>query len=390
MRPRSIIHLNIADFAARVEACLTPSLKDYPLVIAPIGAPRAQVYDMNEQAFKEGIRKGMPLSRVKRLHRGIPILPPRFNRYEQVMKQIAKQSRAYSPAVESGTIDGHLFIDITGTGRLYGPPPDVAFRLKESIQKTMGLDPIWSLATNKLVAKVATRVVKPRGEYIVRPGEEAAFLGPLSVSLLPGLSRQEIQTIRQFNLIRVAQVRALTPAQLSIPFPERAPQIRRLLRGEDPDPVARSRPRILKADHEFITDTNDADTLKAGLAVMTADLCTRLRHRKKHPKNLTLTLSYSDGICHAGSGHGTPAGDTAMLKSAWTLFLAIWKRRVRIRHLSLSCTTGPAAPVQADLFLAENEDRNTDQLAKSMDRIRQQFGRTAIQTATAIAAPCSP
>ncbi|MCG8636449.1 MAG: hypothetical protein MI863_21630, partial [Desulfobacterales bacterium] len=81
-RSRAIIHLNVADFAARVETCLEPSLRDYPLVIAPTGAPRAVVYDMNEQAFREGIRKGMALARAKRLNRGIRVLPPRFNRYE--------------------------------------------------------------------------------------------------------------------------------------------------------------------------------------------------------------------------------------------------------------------------------------------------------------------
>lgn len=251
MGSRAVIHLNIADFAARLEACIDPGLKDRPLVVAPPGAPRAVVYDMSEQAFQEGIRKGMSLARVRRHHPRIPVIPPRFDRYERAMKEIFKQGLAYTPAVESGSADGHLFLDVTGTGRLYGPPPDVAFRLKKSIRKTMGLAPIWSLATNKLIAKVATRLVKPEGEYIVGPGEEEAFLGPLPVDLLPGLSGEEIRAVTQFNLVRVSQVRALTQAQLEIPFPGRAAGIHRLLRGIDTSPVSQAPSRILKAEHEF-------------------------------------------------------------------------------------------------------------------------------------------
>ena len=73
---RSIIHLNIADFAVAVESNIQPSLKGYPLVIAPLGAPRAVVYDMSDEAYKEGIRKGMTLARAKRINKKIKILPP--------------------------------------------------------------------------------------------------------------------------------------------------------------------------------------------------------------------------------------------------------------------------------------------------------------------------
>ncbi len=383
---RAIIHLNVADFAARVETCLAPSLRDFPLVIAPTGAPRAVVYDMSEQAFQEGIRKGMALSRVKRLNRGIRILPPRFNRYEQVMKEIFKQALTYTPVIESGTLDGHLFLDVTGTGRLYGPPPDVAFRLRKALKKDLGLDPIWSLATNKLVAKVATRVVKPAGEYIVGPGEEEAFLGPLPISLLPGLTREELRMITRFNLAYVSQARTLTAAQLSIPFARRAGHIHQLLRGMDSAPVVRSNTTLLKADHEFADDTNDVDELKAGLSPIIANLCRTLRSLRRQPGKLTLAISYSDGICHKKTSPITTANDILMFKQTWALFLSTWQRRVRIRHIALSCTTTPAAPVQADLFAppeteaATIKTNKTNQIIKAMDKIKTKFGKTAIQT----------
>ncbi|HCY85617.1 MAG TPA: hypothetical protein DHV36_10830 [Desulfobacteraceae bacterium] len=385
MSPRSIIHLNVADFAARVETCLAPSLRDRPIVIAPTGAARAVVYDMSEKAFKEGIRKGMPLSRVKRLHRGIRILPPRFNRYEQVMREIFKQALTYTPVIESGDRDGHLFLDITGTGRLYGPPPDVAFRLRKAMRKDLGLDPIWSLATNKLVAKVATRVVKPVGEYIVGAGEEEAFLGPLPVHLLPGLTQEEIRAITRFNLYQVSQARGLTPAQLSVPFAGRARRIHQVLRGIDPAPVVRADGRQVKTGHEFADDTNDADDLKGALSAMTADLCRGLRRRGRLPGKTTLSLSYSDGVCHRRTAAIPTANDMAVFKQAWALLLKTWRRRVRIRHLALACTTVPAAPVQASLFPDPADCQiRSDRLVSAMDRIRDRFGIKALQTGAAL------
>ena len=391
MKPRSIIHVNIADFAARIETSLCPSLKGSPVVIAPQGAPRAVVYDMNEAAFQEGIRKGMPLSHVMHRHRGIPILPPRFNRYELAMKEIRKHGLAYTPAVESGIGDGHLFLDITGTGRLYGPPPDVAFRLKKAIKKVFGLDPIWSLATSKLVAKVASRIVKPLGEYIVAPGEEAEFLDPLPIKILPGLSREEINTITRFNLVTISQVRRLTPAQLSIPFAGRAGHIHKLLQGQDLDPVTPAPGPGLTADHEFPTDTNDTDDLKAALSRLTDRIGLGLDRRKCHARQISMSISYSDGVRHKTSLPCTPTGSPFLFKQTWDLFLKTCKRRVRIRHLALSCLTVPAAPVQADLF--QRPDRNvkktkTSKTAKAVNKIRTRFGATAVMTAAALPKPC--
>jgi DNA polymerase-4 len=111
------------------------------------------------------------LRRAVRLCKDVQILPPHPDRYEQAMRDVLKRALPYSPLIETGEDDGHLFMDATGTGRLFGPPKDVAWRLRRQIKSDLDLDPIWSVAPNKLVAKVATRLVKPDGEYIVAPGE---------------------------------------------------------------------------------------------------------------------------------------------------------------------------------------------------------------------------
>jgi len=99
---RSIIHLNVADFAVAVERAVDCRLKDRPVIIAPEGAARAAVYDMSEEAYRNGIRKGMALRRAVRLCRDARLLPPHPDRYEHAMRSLLKQTLPYSPLIETG------------------------------------------------------------------------------------------------------------------------------------------------------------------------------------------------------------------------------------------------------------------------------------------------
>ena len=234
---RSIIHLNVADFAVAVERIVDRRLQNRPMIVAPLGSARAVVYDMSEEAYQCGIRKHMPLRMARRLCPDASVLHPHPDRYERAMRALLKQALPYSPLDEAGDGDGHLFGDTTGTGRLFGPPGDSAWRLHRQGKTDLGLDPIWSVAPNKLVAKAATRRVKPVGEYVVGAGEEAVFLAPLPIRLVPGLERDDLDRLKAFNFTRVSQVMALSLEHLQVPFGNRARFLYEAVRGSDSSPV---------------------------------------------------------------------------------------------------------------------------------------------------------
>ncbi|MFW5640252.1 MAG: DNA polymerase IV, partial [Thermodesulfobacteriota bacterium] len=99
---RQIVHLNVADFAVAVERLADPGLKDRPVIIAPEGAARAVVHDMSEEAYRTGVRKGMPLRRARRICRDAVLLPPHPGRYEQAMQGLFREALPYSPLIEPG------------------------------------------------------------------------------------------------------------------------------------------------------------------------------------------------------------------------------------------------------------------------------------------------
>ena len=388
---RSIIHLNIADFAVAVERAVDCRLKDRPVIIAPEGAARAAVYDMSEEAYHSGIRKGMALRRAVRLCRGARILPPHTDRYEQAMRSLLKQTLPYSPLIETGEADGHLFMDVSGSARLFGPPVDVAWRLRRQVKKDLSLDPIWSVAPNKLVAKVATRLVKPDGEYIVGTGEEESLLAPLPISLVPGIERDDLLRLREFNLARVSQFTALSLEQLRIPFGTRALFLYQTARGIDSSPVlpvGQKPPKVI-ADHEFGNDTNDRSSLESVLYRLVEQVGDRLRRRRRAARRVAVILDYSDGMRCARQLAARPAtaNDLTLFQLARRTLQLAWTRRIRIRHVRLICDRLIFPPAQLELFADDQKKtQKSDNLIVAIDGIRNRFGNQAVQVGRTMAA----
>lgn len=387
-RPRTVVHLNIADFAVAVERRVNHRLRDYPVMIAPEGSARAVIYDMSEEAFHAGVRKQMPLRNAIRCCPDAVILPPHPDRYEMAMTDIFREVLPYSPLIEPGDMDGHLFIDTTGTSRLFGPPVDVAWRMYQGIKKHLGFAPVWSVSPNKLVSKVATRLVKPNGEYIVGEGEEAAFLAPLPLHLLPGIERDDLLKFRELNLGFVHQAAGLTNDQLTVIFGKRAGFVFNTVRGIDVSDVlsADQKPPKIIADHEFGNDTNEVNIVERVLYQLVEKTGLTLRKTGKAARMLAIVLDHSDGVRRTRQMSVSPpsANDISLFKTARSVLYMAWTRRVRLRHIRLICEKPVFPPAQMDLFpdlVLQKQER----LINAMDRIQNRFGRDMIHMGRALA-----
>lgn len=389
-RPRAIIHLNVADFAVAVERALNQRLKSHPVLIAADGAARATVYDMSEEAYQNGVFKGMALKKALRFCPDAVVLPPHPDRYRRAMQRFLTHVRPYSPRIEMTDHKGHLFVDLTGTGRLNGPAQDVALRIRRAVQADMGLDPIWSAAPNKLVAKVATRLVKPSGQYIVAPGQEADFIKPLPLILIPGIPYAGLKRLHEFNLTRAVHVTRLSLAQLEVICGRRAEGLAAAVRGIDGSPV---RPADHKAPQvtvarSFGNDTNDKKRLQGALYGLIEQAGAELRARRLAAGHLIITLNYSDGARVVRRTHLRPASasDLDLFAAARALFQKAWQRRVRIRRIGLVCDRLGPPPAQLSLFPDEaRKTRQSDNLITALDQIRQRFGRSAVAVGRTLA-----
>jgi DNA polymerase-4 len=241
------------------------------------------------------------------------------------------------------------------------------------------------------VAKVATRLVKPDGEYIVGAGEEESLLAPLPINLVPGIERDDLLRLREFNLTRVAQFTALSLEQLQIPFGARALFLYQTARGIDPSPVlpvGQKPPKVI-ADHEFGNDTNDRASLESVLYRLVEQIGDRLRRRRRAARRVAVILDYSDGMRSIRQLAARPAtaNDFTLFQLARRTLQLAWIRRVRIRHVRLICDRLIFPPAQLELFADEQEQtQKRDHLIIAIDSIRNRFGSEALQVGRTLAA----
>ncbi len=387
---RSIIHFNVAGFASKVEQVVDVRLRQRPVIVSPYGAARAVVWDMSDEAFQEGIRKGMPLRVARRRCRGVQVVEPHTSLYERAMEAMFRQAAPFSPCIEKGRANGHLFLDMTGTRRLFGPPDQVAWRIRRTTRNELGLDPIWTVAGNKLVAKVASRLVKPAGVNVVAPGDESTFFSPLPVSLLPGLHRAEIHKLQELNLIHMGEVAALSPAQLSVVFGGRACFLHDSVQGRDRSPVQpdKARNSRLSFDHVFADASNEQPEVQGALRNLVAQAGFILRQRTLVANRFGLLLTYSDGvyISRRITAKQPTSDDSKLLEMATVMLDRAWHRRVCLRRMVLCCDGFSRAKQQLSLFdLAREEENQRSALFSAMDTIRNRFGHNGINPASVIA-----
>ena len=131
----------------------------------------------NYIARRYGVHSAMPLRTARRLCPHGVYLPGNHRLYREYSRRLMALLDEYSPLVEQVSLD-EAYVDLTGTERLFGPVTRTARAIQRRVEEELSLGISVGLATNKLVAKVASDFQKPRGFTVVRPGEESDVPGP--------------------------------------------------------------------------------------------------------------------------------------------------------------------------------------------------------------------
>jgi DNA polymerase-4 len=381
---RNILHLDIRNFCIALERQRQPALRDWPVVIAP-GRGRTVVQAVSPEAKQEGIYPGMGVARAQRRCRRLNILPPDFSFYRQVQEQVITSLGTFSPLVEPVGL-GHFFIDITGTRRLWGTLLDTADRMRRLVSRDFQLHTAVGLASNKLVSRVAAKVIRIQELCDVFPGVESSFLAPLRVSLLPGVG--EVTTTRllaELNLQTVGELAVVAPVLLDGVFGAAGQRLRRMAMGEDSSPVVTPRavPTILE-EIQLPKDDNRRSRLSGHLYGLVEGLGRQLRSQNRCPGELTLTVTYADGAQARTRERFSAAGSEFHLNSvlygaALRLFDRAVQRRLRIRHLALSAAYLQSPIGQLALFPWDDSHSGKEtKLLQAMDHIRDRYGNGAL------------
>ncbi len=263
----------------------------------------------------------------------------------------------YAPIIEPRGY-GHAFLDLTGTGRLFGVPLDVAWRIQREAGERLRLPLAVGIAQNKLVSEAASVVVKEEGGGTREPllqilaGTEAPFLAPCTVTLLPDLTPKIQTRLDDYQLERIGELQVIPVEALVSVFGRVGSGLATYAQGIDPRPVL---PPAVKAEfravHTLSDDTNDLRTLSAVLRQLTERLGSRLRARGLIARRLTVHLAYTD-YATARRQVAIPAGalDADLWEAARRGFTLAQTRTVAIRALGVVADQFAEAECQMDLF----------------------------------------
>ena len=292
--PRIIAHADMDAFYAAIEQLDDPSLRGRPLLV---GSPSARgvVLTASYEARPYGVGSAMPMAKARRLCPNAVIIPPRFDRYQEISATIMKVFSDFSPDVEALSLD-EAFLDMTGSEQLFGDPQSIGRRLKSAIREaTGGLTASVGLSATKYVAKVASACQKPDGLTVVPPEEAKAWLAPLPVSWLWGAGPKTQARLHQLGLHTIADVAHADQRFLSTKLGSAGLHFHTLAQAEDPRPViGRRASKSIGSEHTLDEDVSEKADIRFHLRRSADTIGRRLRKRNYVAFGVAVKLKTAD------------------------------------------------------------------------------------------------
>ena len=281
-------------FYAAIEQRDDPSLRGRPLLVGPPSA-RGVVLTASYEARPYGVGSAMPMATARRMCPSAVIVPPRFERYQEVSAIIMRVFSDFSPDVETLSLD-EAFLDMTGSEQLFGDPKSIGRRLKSAIcEATGGLTASVGLSATKYVAKVASACQKPDGLTVVPPKEAKAWLAPLSVSWLWGAGPKTQARLHQLGLRTIGDVANADPKLLSAKLGSAGLHFHTLAQAEDPRPViGRQASKSVGSEHTLDEDVCDKADIKLHLRRSADTIGRHLRKKNYAALGVGIKLKTAD------------------------------------------------------------------------------------------------
>jgi len=379
---RHIIHLHIPSFAVAVARACRPELRGRPVAVALPGSARSLILSASPEARREGVFKGMPLSKARKRCPELWVLPPDPEPAEKAFCALTRLASFYTPLWEPARA-GHIYLDLTGTGRLWGGAKDAAERLRREIKDRLDLAGTVGVAGNKMISSIASRILPSEGILDVNHGREAAFMAPLKVYMVPGVGRvRQRILLEELQIVRVRELAALDTGSLRLIFGHEAFVIHQRALGIDLSPVhpLPARPGIYE-ETAFGEDENDDGRLLAALYRLVERCARRLRKRAVCPRKAGLLIRYADRMETRRELRlqRVDALEPDLCRPLEALFFKMCTRRVRVRFMRVWFEDFVPESRQMSLFpRSAAAGEKSLLLVGAMDRVRDRYGEGAV------------
>lgn len=379
---RRILHIDMDAFFASVEQVRDPSLRGKPLIIGGNKTDlRGVVSTATYEAREFGVRSAMPLSQAKRLCPHGIFIRGNHALYREASRKVRAILESITPLVEAASID-EAYLDISGSLSLLGGDEGIASHIKKRIRDELSLPCTIAIASNKLIAKVATEFAKPDGYISVPHGAEAEFLRPLPIRKLPGAGPRTCESLERFDIHTIGDLATMPQERLLRTLGSSALSLQRAAKGISTSEVTpHGVSKSISRETTFETDLTDWERLERVGVHLAERAVYALREEGLHCKCVGLKIRYSDfeTKTFAQSLTDPTCVDGDVIRVLRTLFPKASQRTAPVRLIGVSLTSLSESH-QLQLF-EENKSERWERVMKSVDDVRERHGFEFIRTA---------
>ena len=280
---RWVLHVDLDQFIAAVEVLRRPELAGRPVVVGGRGDPteRGVVATASYEAREHGVGSGMPLRVAARKCPDAVFLPADRAAYEAASEEVMATLRslewggvpvvvevlgwdeAFVAAGPAGGVAG-AGEGVGGGSPRIGDPHDFAEEIRARVLAATGLHCSVGIGDNKLRAKIATEMGKPRGVAMLTEETWFEVMGDRPTEALWGIGRRTARKLAALGIDTVAQLAASDARVLAAELgPRMGPWYHRLGRGVDTSPVDATPwvPRAHGREETYQADLEDWDRI---------------------------------------------------------------------------------------------------------------------------------
>jgi len=375
----SILHLDIDAFFASVEQLKNPRLRGKPVAVG-----NGVIASCSYEARRYGLRAGMPLRQARRLCPHAVFLDGNQHTYSCFAEATWEICRRWLPSMETYLDDAYG--DLTGTDALLGHPLGVGRELKREILEKTGLRVTVGVGANRMVARLAGKSVKPDGLAFVPWGEEDRFLADRPVGDLPGVGPATGALLREMNILKIRDLRVLSPEVLEAMLGKNGLHLHERCRGRDTRPVhEREIPHTISRETSLHQPTADEAEIRAFLQYLAERAMRTVRRLDLVTRGVAVRVGHEDGrVEEASATLPRPADvDGEALPAVWDCLERALARRVGVIRLGVTLSKFAVADPQAELFEAARDPREV-RLHAALDEIRDRYGHAAVVAGASI------
>ncbi|MEI7470748.1 MAG: DNA polymerase IV [Chitinophagaceae bacterium] len=375
--PRIIAHFDLDSFFVSVEILNNPTLKGKPVIVG--GRERGVVAACSYEARKFGIHSGMPSKKAFLLCPQLIVANGSRAEYSKYSRWVTQLIAEKAPLFEKASVD-EFYIDLSGMEKFFNPL-QWTIDLRQHIIDETSLPISFGLASNKMMAKIATDEAKPNGYLQVPFGKEKEFLAPMPVSKIPGIGEHTEAVLHSMGITLIKHISEMGIDALEERLGKSGTALWYKAAGIHEGIVSPyHEAKSVSTENTFEENKTDMKFLLGELVRMTEKVAYELRQDEKVAGCVAVKIRYPD--FETTSKQTTipySCSDDEMIPVVKALFKQLYHKGQPIRLLGVRLSELTNEAIQTNLF---SDTAKKSDLYKAIDTIKSRFGKSFVKRAS--------